>query len=88
VCSSDLLDDMQHIGKIRLDDRKFKVQQEVEQLLREAAAGDFDDPKLAELKRQLQETINQVAGKRVIKEVIITDLSIHRADAAIARAKP
>ncbi len=82
-----LLVELQHVGKIRLDDRKFKVQQEVEQLLREAASGDFEDPKLTELKRQLQETINQVAGKRVIAEVIITDLSIHRVDAAVVSSR-
>ena len=70
-----LLSDVDSIARERLAQKKFKVEQEIEELLRQAHAGDFDDPVLAELKRQIQETVNQCLEMRAITEVIITDFS-------------
>ena len=69
-----LLDDMAPLGRARLGARKRKVQQNVEELLRRARPGDFDDPALAGLKRHLQTQINDALGVRAISEVLITDL--------------
>jgi len=55
---------------------QFRVQQDIEELLRQAHSGDFDDPTLGELKRQLQEQINETLGMRAIADVIITDLRL------------
>ncbi len=56
--------------------RQFRVRQAVEQLLRQAHSGDFHDPALSALKRQLREHINAVLGARAVAEVVITDLKI------------
>jgi hypothetical protein len=69
-----LLDDMAPLGRARLEARKHKVQQNVEELLRRAHPGDFDDAALAGLKRHLQTQINDALGVRAISEVLITDL--------------
>jgi hypothetical protein len=74
-----LLREAERPGRILLALRQNKVKQEVEQLLRQAQSRDFADPTLAELKRQLQEMINETLGRRVVDEVIITDLSVERA---------
>ncbi len=73
-----LLKDLDAQARSRLAQRKFKVQQDVEELLRQAHGGDFDDPGLGELKRQLQEQINASLELRAISEIIITDLVIER----------
>ena len=49
-----------------------------EELLRRAHGGDFEDPGLQELKRQLQERINQALGIRAVADVIVTDLRLRR----------
>jgi flagellar basal body-associated protein FliL len=71
-----LLEHVDGAARQRLDAYRFRVQQDVEELLRRAHGGDFDDPGLGELKRQLQERINETLGMRVIAEVIITDLKL------------
>ena len=73
-----LLDDMDRTARILLAAHQFKVQQDVEVLLRQSHSADFEDPNLTERKRQLQETINKTLGQRVIADVIITDLEIER----------
>ena len=73
-----LLSDVDSIARQRLAHKKFKVEQEIEELLRQAHAGDFDDPVLSELKRQIQETVNQCLEMRAITEVIITDFSAEK----------
>lgn len=73
-----LLQESVRAGRILLTMHENKVQQEIEQLLRQANGRDFEDPTLAELKRQIQAMINDTLGRRVVAEVIITDLSIHR----------
>jgi len=75
-----LLDEVKSAAQARLESRRFKVQQDIEQLLRQAHGGDFEDPTLAELKRQFQELINQSLDMHAVSEVIITDLSIDRVD--------
>jgi hypothetical protein len=69
-----LLDDMAPLARARLTARQRKVKQNVEQLLRRAHPGDFDDPTLVGLKRHLQTEINEALGIRAIEEVLITDL--------------
>jgi len=56
--------------------RRFRVQQAVEQLLRQAHSGDFQDPSLSTLKRQMREHINAVLGARAVAEVVLTDLKL------------
>jgi len=73
-----LLSEVDGTARQRLAARTFRVQQDIEQLLRLAHSSDFDDPLLAELKRQLQEQINETLGVRAIAEVIITDLKLQR----------
>ena len=45
-------------------------------MLRQAHSGDFDDPALNDLKRQIRERIDQALGNRVVSDVIITNLKI------------
>lgn len=65
-----------------LKTRRFKLQQDIEQLVRQAQGGDFDDPKLTELKRRLRAQINESLGLKAAGEVIITGLAIQRAPAS------
>ena len=71
-----LLEHVDGAARQRLDAYRFRVQQDVEELLRRAHGGDFDDPGLGELKRQLQERINETLGMRAIAEVIVTNLKL------------
>ena len=71
-----LLDGIDKAARKLLSDRKYRVQQDVEELLRRAHGADFEDPSLSELKRQLQETVNQSLELRAVDEVIITELAI------------
>ena len=73
-----LLDEVHRTARSELWAKKFRVQQAVEELIRRAHGGDFDDPLLGDLKRQLQEQINQTLGIRAIADVIITDLQLAR----------
>ena len=77
-----LLRQVDQPARSRLTARKHRVQQNVEELLRQAHGGDFEDPNLAGLKRQLQEQINETLGIRAIADVIITDLKLHRSPQA------
>lgn len=73
-----LLGEAEHDGRLLLSAHRYKVQQEIEQLLRQAHSQDFEDPSLTELKRQIQTMINEILAKQVVAEIIITDLSIDR----------
>lgn len=73
-----LIDDLARPARQALAQRQFRVKQDVEELLRQAHGGDFADPALGELKRRLQERINETLGIRAIADVIITDLEIDR----------
>jgi flagellar basal body-associated protein FliL len=71
------LEGLDRIARTRLSSYRFRVQQEIELLLRQAHSGDFEDPVLTDLKRQIREQINQVLGNRVVSDVIITNLRIN-----------
>lgn len=73
-----LLDGVDRTARQHLLANQHRVHQAVEELLRTAHSGDFEDPSLAGLKRQMQEQINGVLRMRAISEVIITDLSLER----------
>ena len=61
-----LLEPLDPAARQRLAARKYHVQQDVEELLRKAHSGDFEDPGLTDLKRQLHEQINQTLGLRAV----------------------
>jgi flagellar basal body-associated protein FliL len=77
-----LLERADRAARAQLAARRFRVQQDVEQLLRQAHSADFEDPNLAELKRQLQEQVNQSLGLRGVADVIITNLKLTRSERA------
>ncbi len=77
-----LLSQVEKTARQQLPAKRRRVQQAVEELIRRAHSGDFEDPVLSDLKRRLQEQINAALGMRVIADVIITDLKLeHNADA-------
>ena len=75
-----LLEPPDPAARCRLIAHTRHVQQAVEELLRKAHGGDFDDPGVHDLKRQLLEQINQALGTRTISEVMVTDLKLQRID--------
>lgn len=75
-----LLEQVDQAARGQLEAHRLRVQQGVEELLRQAHGGDFDDPDLGELKRRLQEQINETLGMRAIADVIITDLKLQHND--------
>jgi flagellar basal body-associated protein FliL len=77
-----LIEDIHPQARQALAQRQFRVKENIEELLRQAHGGDFADPALGELKRQLQERINETLGLRAIDDVIITDLEMFRAPSA------
>jgi len=56
--------------------RRYRIQQGVEELLRRAHGGDFEDPVLAGLKRKIRDRIDESLEGRVVSDVIITDLKL------------
>ncbi|MHB1033491.1 MAG: flagellar basal body-associated FliL family protein [Pirellulales bacterium] len=89
-----LLNEVATPARRQLEDRKFKVQQDIEELLRQARSGDFVEPTLTGLKRRVQEQVNASLGMRALAGVIITDLKLERASekppagAVAGRAEP
>ncbi len=75
-----LLEPPDTAARWRLNAHKRHIQESVEELLRKAHGGDFDDPGVHDLKRQLLEQINEAMGARTISEVIVTDLKLQRID--------
>lgn len=73
-----LLGQVEAAARRELAAKRLRVHQAVEELVRRAHGGDFDDPLLAEFKQQLQEQINETLGIRVIDDVIITGLRLER----------
>ena len=80
-----LLEQVEVAARRELSAKRFRVQQAVEELTRRAHGGDFEDPLLTELKRRLQERVNEALGIRVIADVIITDLKLERKGEPIER---
>jgi flagellar basal body-associated protein FliL len=74
------LDGMDRLTRSQLASHQFRVQEEIETMLRQAHSGDFADPALNDLKRQIREQVNQVLGSRVISDVIVTNLKIVASD--------
>ncbi len=70
------LEGLDQIARTRLATHKYRLQEEIEALLRQTHSGDFDDPALNDLKRQIRERINQALGNRVVSDVIIANLKI------------
>lgn len=70
---------VEQTARRRLADRKCRVRQAIEELLRKAHCADFDDPSLGDVKRQVQEQVNQVLGIRAVADVILTDLKLQHA---------
>lgn len=83
-----LIPEAEAAGRARLASHKFRVQQAVEQLLRQAHGGDFEDPRLGDLKRQLQEQVNETLGVRAVADVIVTDLELEYSAGVAASADP
>ncbi|MBN2579655.1 MAG: hypothetical protein JXB10_11755 [Pirellulales bacterium] len=71
-----LLKGLEKSGREALADHKYRVQQDVEQLLRTVHSGDFEDPALDGLKLQIREKVDKAVGTRVVSDVIITDLKL------------
>ncbi len=65
-------------GRRTLAQREFRVREGIEELLRKAHPGDFRDPALSDLKRQLQDRINEALGMAAVSEIIITGLDLAR----------
>jgi flagellar basal body-associated protein FliL len=80
-----LLEQVEGAARRELSAKRFRVQQAVEELIRRAHGGDFEDPLLTDLKQRLQEQINEALGIRVIADVIITDLKLERKGEPIER---
>ncbi len=80
-----LLENTTAAARVRLRDREHRVQQNVEQLLREAHGTDFEDPSLAGLKRQIQERVNDTLEMRAVSDVIITGLELSHCEAPLPR---
>ncbi len=74
------LEGLDRIARTRLASHKYRVQEEIEFLLRQAHSGDFDDPSLNDLKRQIRERVDQTLGNRVVSGVIITNLKLSISD--------
>jgi flagellar basal body-associated protein FliL len=74
------LDGLDKIARCRLASHKFRVQGEIESLLRKAHGGDFADPALNDLKRQMRERIDETLGNRVVSDVIVTNLRFTMSD--------
>jgi len=79
-----LLDKVDQGVRPRLGAYRFRIQQDIEELLRQAHSGDFDDPNLGELKRQLQEQVNETIGVRAISDVIITNLEVEHRESNVS----
>jgi len=76
-----VLSEVDRRGRQLLDMHEHKVRQSIEELLRKAEDADFADPSLRELKRRIQEAINESVSNRIVGEVIITDYVATRAEA-------
>lgn len=82
------IDEVASRARQQLADRQFRVEQDIEEILRQAHDADFADPHLRELKRQLQEQINRSLDLRSVAEVIVTDLDIGSAHGATGASSP
>ena len=77
-----LSEELEKEGQRRIEKRKFRLQQDMEELLRGAHSGDFDDPLLRGLKEKLKERVEKTLGIRAVAYVIITGLKTDRSESA------
>jgi flagellar basal body-associated protein FliL len=82
------IDEVESRAHRQLADRRYRVEQDIEEILRQAHGVDFADPRLRELKRQLQEQINRSLELRSVADVIVTDLDIDSDHVAASPARP
>jgi len=80
------LEGLDRIARTRLAAYKYRVQEEIEALLRQAHSGDFEDPALSDIKRQIREQIDHVLGNRVVSDVIVANLKIASRDNKVPAA--
>jgi hypothetical protein len=73
-----LLPDLRAEATSQFRGNPFHVREGVEEVLRRAAPSDFEDPLLADLKRRIQERLNQDLGQRAVARCIVTHLEIER----------
>lgn len=73
-------------GRQRLEARRYRIQQDIEELLRSAHSGDFEDPRLRELKRQILVQVNDTLAMPAVAEVVITNLKLQPARQSAASA--
>ena len=84
-----LSEDVEDEGRRRISQRQFRLRQDVEELLRGAHSGDFDDPLLRGLKQKLKERINKTLGIRAAAYVIITGMETELNDRSpVEKAEP
>jgi hypothetical protein len=83
-----LSEDMESESRDRMTQRQFRLQQDIEELLRGAHSGDFDDPLLRGLKQKLKERIDKTLGLRATAYVIITGLKIERNQSSPVKEEP
>jgi hypothetical protein len=84
-----LSEDVEEEGRRRISQRQFRLVQDVEELLRSAHSGDFDDPLLRELKQKLKERINKTLSIRAVAYVIITGMKTElNARSPVEKAEP
>lgn len=63
-------------ASLLLADHRHRIRQGVEELMRRAHAGDFEDPTLKSLKRRVLERIEETVGERIVSEVMVTHLRV------------
>jgi hypothetical protein len=71
-----LLESVEQTARRRLTDRKCRVRQAIEEILRKAHSSDFEDPSLGDVRRLMQEQVNQILGIRAVADIIVTDLRV------------
>lgn len=59
-----------------LANHRYRIRQGVEELMRRAHAGDFEDPTLKSLKRRVLERIEETVGERIVSDVMVTQLRV------------
>ncbi|MGW8257520.1 MAG: flagellar basal body-associated FliL family protein [Thermoguttaceae bacterium] len=82
------IDGMDNLARPWLFSHEYRVREAIETLLRQSHSGDFDDPALNDIKRQVREKIDQLLGSRIIDDVIITNLNITASKKPIADKPP
>ncbi len=77
-----LSEELEDEGRRRIEQRQFRLQQDMEELLRGAHSGDFDDPLLRGLKGKLKDRVEKTLGIRAVAYVVITGLKTGRTEIA------